>query len=123
MICVTDRGDGTYSQIDPTHAHLNMPATLMWASGFEKRRVCVTISTFPAFFDASAYEINQHFATSKDGTTLKVLEVQRDALDKPVFRNHYANTTAGGVPIFPGPLTSITDANDNVVVYRRQAAR
>ena len=26
-----DRGGGTYAQIDETHAHLNMPATFMWA--------------------------------------------------------------------------------------------
>ena len=34
-----DRADGTYSQIDATHAHLNMPATLMWATGFDDRPV------------------------------------------------------------------------------------
>jgi len=27
--------DGTYSAVDLTHAHLNMPATLMWAKGFD----------------------------------------------------------------------------------------
>ena len=32
-----DRADGTYSQIDSTHAHLNMPATLLWAEGLEDR--------------------------------------------------------------------------------------
>lgn len=32
-----DRADGTYSQIDTTHAHLNMPATLLWAEGLEDR--------------------------------------------------------------------------------------
>jgi predicted metalloprotease with PDZ domain len=31
-----DRTDGTYNGIDGTHAHLNMPATLVWAHGFEK---------------------------------------------------------------------------------------
>lgn len=36
-----DRADGTYSQIDATHAHLNMPATLMWARGFEDRPAMV----------------------------------------------------------------------------------
>jgi len=30
-----DRADGTYSQIDRTHAHLNIPATFIWANGFE----------------------------------------------------------------------------------------
>ncbi|CAK9039407.1 Peptidase M61 [Durusdinium trenchii] len=34
-----DRADGTYSQIDLTHAHLNMPATFMWAQGFEDRPI------------------------------------------------------------------------------------
>ncbi len=34
-----DRGDGTYSQIDLTHAHLNMPATFIWAKGLEDRPV------------------------------------------------------------------------------------
>lgn len=32
-----DRADGTYSQIDLSHAHLNMPATFMWARGFDHR--------------------------------------------------------------------------------------
>ena len=32
-----DRTDGTYLSVDATHAHLNMPATLMWARGFETR--------------------------------------------------------------------------------------
>src|SRR6185437_9021098 len=31
-----DRADGTYDGIDTTHAHLNMPATILWAHGFEK---------------------------------------------------------------------------------------
>lgn len=36
-----DRGDGTYSQIDPTHAHLNMPATFLWAPGWDDKPVRV----------------------------------------------------------------------------------
>ncbi len=36
-----DRGDGTYDQIDGTHAHLNGPATYMWARGTEDRPVRV----------------------------------------------------------------------------------
>lgn len=30
-----DRADGTYSGIDPTHAHLSIPATFVWARGLE----------------------------------------------------------------------------------------
>jgi predicted metalloprotease with PDZ domain len=32
-----DRIDGTYLSVDATHAHMNIPATLMWARGFEDR--------------------------------------------------------------------------------------
>lgn len=34
-----DRGDGTYAQIDGTHAHLNIPATFMFPSGLEDRKI------------------------------------------------------------------------------------
>ena len=34
-----DRADGTYAQIDAAHAHLNMPASLLWARGFDDRPV------------------------------------------------------------------------------------
>jgi len=37
-----DHGDGTYAQIDPTHAHLNMPATFMWARGHDNDPIRVT---------------------------------------------------------------------------------
>lgn len=36
-----DRGDGTYSQIDETHAHLNMPATFMFAPSLESAPINV----------------------------------------------------------------------------------
>ena len=32
-----DRIDGTYLSVDTTHAHINMPAALMWARGLESR--------------------------------------------------------------------------------------
>jgi len=41
-----DRAGGTYSGIDLSHAHLNMPATFMWARGMEERPI--TITFFPA---------------------------------------------------------------------------
>lgn len=41
-----DRSDGTYSQIDATHAHLNMPATLAWATGFDDRPVEITFKPY-----------------------------------------------------------------------------
>jgi predicted metalloprotease with PDZ domain len=37
-----NQGDGTYAQIDVTHAHLNMPATFMWVRGLDRRPIRVT---------------------------------------------------------------------------------
>ncbi len=34
-----NRGDGTYSQVDETHAHLNIPATFMYAPELENREI------------------------------------------------------------------------------------
>lgn len=41
-----DHADGTYSQIDRTHAHLNMPATFVWARGLEG--AAITLAFEPA---------------------------------------------------------------------------
>jgi len=38
-----DRIDGTYLAVDSTHAHMNMPATLIWAHGLEDRPARVRI--------------------------------------------------------------------------------
>jgi predicted metalloprotease with PDZ domain len=38
-----DRADGTYSGIDASHAHLNVPATFMWARGQFERPVELTV--------------------------------------------------------------------------------
>ncbi|MEJ8758220.1 PDZ domain-containing protein [Pontibacter sp. H259] len=40
-----DHADGTYAGIDETHAHLNMPATLVHAVGFDKAPTQVTFNT------------------------------------------------------------------------------
>jgi predicted metalloprotease with PDZ domain len=42
-----DRVDGTYLGIDNGHAHINMPAALMWARGFEGRSATVRVETPP----------------------------------------------------------------------------
>jgi predicted metalloprotease with PDZ domain len=43
-----DRADGTYDAIDPSHAHLNPPATFAWARGFEKSPVSLKIEIPPS---------------------------------------------------------------------------
>jgi predicted metalloprotease with PDZ domain len=42
-----DHADGTYAGIDETHAHLNLPATLAWAHGFEHAPATVTFEVPP----------------------------------------------------------------------------
>jgi predicted metalloprotease with PDZ domain len=42
-----DRVDGTYLGIDSTHAHINMPAALMWARGLELRPATVHVAPPP----------------------------------------------------------------------------
>lgn len=37
-----DTPDGTYLGVDTTHAHINMPATFVWAEGLEDRPVTIT---------------------------------------------------------------------------------
>lgn len=41
-----DRADGTYSQFDASHAHLNVPATFLWAEGQDARPLRVRFSGF-----------------------------------------------------------------------------
>ena len=43
-----DYADGTYAGIDRSHAHLNIPATFMWAVGFDARPVQVNFKDLPA---------------------------------------------------------------------------
>lgn len=59
-----NRGDGTYSQIDETHAHLNIPATFMYAEEFKHRPVEVNFKV--------REDLNWKIATQlkqKSGTT------------------------------------------------------
>ena len=42
-----DRVDGTYLAVDTTHAHINMPAAIMWARGLDDRPATVTFEPPP----------------------------------------------------------------------------
>ena len=41
-ILFANRGGGTYSQVDLTHAHLNMPATFLYAEALQERPIEIT---------------------------------------------------------------------------------
>src|SRR5262249_31311615 len=42
-----DRVDGTYLAIDPTHAHINMPAAIMWARGLDEAAASIAFEPPP----------------------------------------------------------------------------
>jgi predicted metalloprotease with PDZ domain len=42
-----DRVDGTYLGVDATHAHVNMPAAVMWARGFDDRPATIAFERPP----------------------------------------------------------------------------
>ena len=58
-----DRADGTYAAIDSTHAHLNGPATFVWAHGFENSPVELTVVT-P---EGSGWTVATELAQREDG--------------------------------------------------------
>ncbi len=59
-----DHVDGTYAAIDETHAHLNMPATLVWARGLEKAPVTVRFN-LP---DGKNWKVATQLVPRQDGT-------------------------------------------------------
>jgi predicted metalloprotease with PDZ domain len=60
-----DRADGTYSGIDPTHAHLNIPATFVYAAGLDARPIRVTFRV-PA---GSGWKVATQLAPTEDPYT------------------------------------------------------
>jgi len=109
-----DHVDGTYLAIDTTHAHMNMPATLMWARRLDDRPIRITFVppagsnwkpatqlftttdawTFTApnlqyLFDSptelSNYTLRQFTVTNPDGKTFTMrTAVHADASDQDV---------------------------------------
>ena len=57
-----DRAEGTYVAIDRTHAHLNLPATLVWARGFEKSPAALR------FFPPEGWQVATQLAPGPDGS-------------------------------------------------------
>ncbi len=74
-----DRGGGTYSQVDRTHAHLNIPATFMYARGLFERPVQVTFDLPP---DAG-WEVATQLVPTGDGHTFSAPDVYY-FMDSPI---------------------------------------
>ncbi|WP_044400734.1 M61 family metallopeptidase [Lacinutrix sp. Hel_I_90] len=79
-----DRADGTYSQIDETHAHLNIPATFMYAPVLSEKTIEITF--------APRVDLNWKIATQlplKSGTTYTAPNLQY-FMDSPTELSNYS---------------------------------
>lgn len=72
-----DRAGGTYSGIDAGHAHLNMPATFMWARGFEARPIVIRFAP-----SEERWKIASQLAPTDDPMTFTAPDLQY-FLDSP----------------------------------------
>jgi predicted metalloprotease with PDZ domain len=97
-----DRVDGTYLSVDATHAHMNMPATLMWARGFESRPARVRLeqppgrtwrvatqlfpTDDPLVFTAPNFHYLMDSPTEFSDFTLRTFSVAGPGGSKPTFR-------------------------------------
>jgi predicted metalloprotease with PDZ domain len=83
-----DKVDGTFVAIDTTHAHINFPATVMWAEGFDDRPVRVTF-TLPASFD---WKIATQLYPTVDADTFTAPNLQY-LMDSPAELSHFVMRT------------------------------
>jgi predicted metalloprotease with PDZ domain len=97
-----DTLDGTYLAVDDTHAHINVPAALMWARGLETRPVRLALRPPPGQPWRAATQL---FATG-DPLVFTAPNLQY-LMDSPIELGRFTMRTFS-VPVRPGgPLTTI----------------
>jgi predicted metalloprotease with PDZ domain len=81
-----DQLDGTFLSIDATHAHMNIPASLMWARGLEQRPVTVS-------FDAPRdWKVATQLRPTADPRTFTAANLQY-LVDSPTELSNFALRT------------------------------
>lgn len=95
-----DRADGTYSQVDASHAHLNMPATFVWIRGLESWPMAVSFR-LP---DGSRWKAATQLYPTTDPARFTAPNLQY-FMDSPVELSDFAlrewtvSTLAGNFPV------------------------
>jgi predicted metalloprotease with PDZ domain len=79
--------DGTYASIDPSHAHLNMPAVLMWSPGLEKRSVKIE------FNDVDKYGWKIATQLKDEGSSIYSAPDLQYAMDSPTELSAFTKTS------------------------------
>ncbi len=92
-----DKVDGTFVAVDTTHAHINFPATVMWAQSFDDRPVRVTFS-LPANTD---WNIATQLYTTTDKQTFTAPNLQY-LMDSPAELSHFVMRTFQVPSLDPG---------------------
>ena len=83
-----DRVDGTYLAVDSTHAHINMPAALMWARGLETRPATVRFEPPPG----QGWRVATQLLTGTDPNTFSSPNLQY-LMDSPTEVSAFAQRT------------------------------
>ncbi len=91
-----DRVDGTFLAIDTTHAHLNWPATILWAHGLDDAPVRLTFA-LPA---GSDWQIATQLYPTADPHTFTAPNLQY-LMDSPVELSHFRMHTFTVAPLTP----------------------
>ncbi|MBI3265126.1 MAG: M61 family metallopeptidase [Acidobacteria bacterium] len=94
--------DGTYLAVDSTHAHLNMPAALMWARGLDRRPVQVTFVA-P---QGRMWKVATQLFPTKDPLTFTAPNLQY-LMDSPAEFGEFS-VASFSVPFRPGTAESAT---------------
>jgi len=101
-----DYADGTYVGIDTTHAHMNMPATFLWATGHENDAMRITFAP-PA---GSNWKVGTQLFPTADPWTFTAPNLQY-FMDSPTELSDFVMST------FSVPNTDGTPADFRVVVH------
>jgi predicted metalloprotease with PDZ domain len=83
-----DRLDGTYLAIDSSHAHINMPAVIMWARGLERRTMIVRFDR-PS---GSSWKVATQLLPGADGFTFTAPNLQY-LMDSPTEFSNFSLRT------------------------------
>jgi len=102
-----DLADGTYVAVDTTHAHMNMPATFMFALGLETRPIRVTFSAPPGLSD---WKVATQLYPTGDPQTFTAPNLQY-FMDSPTEFSRYLMST------FTVPDAGGKSANFRIVAH------
>jgi predicted metalloprotease with PDZ domain len=83
-----DRVDGTYLAISGTHAHINMPAAIIWARGFEQQPISIRFEPPPG----ASWRIATQLVPGRDSLTFTAPNLQY-LMDSPTELSAFALRT------------------------------